>query len=131
MCAYFSKAGDAASEAMKEAGKDGFSRGAPDYKKMKAIAKAYITKKKFSVQGAVYLNMPELWFRKTFPKVMSLNSNLPECPYRIFRKKEELDEILNDSTDIFQSNMLDRYTDRPDSRFQNGKYAILEKFCFA
>ena len=27
--------------------------------------------------------------------------------------------------------MLDRYTDRPDSHFQNGKYAILENLCFA
>ena len=27
--------------------------------------------------------------------------------------------------------MLDRCTDRPDSHFQNGKYAILENLCFA
>ena len=27
--------------------------------------------------------------------------------------------------------MLDKYTDRPDSHFQNGKYAILENLCFA
>ena len=65
------------------------------------------------------------------PKVVFINSNLPECRYRIFRKKEELDEPPDDSTDIFQRNMLDRYTDRPDSHFQNGKYAILENLCFA
>ena len=62
---------------------------------------------------------------------MFLSSNLPECRYRIFRKKEELDELPDDGTDIFQKIMLDRYTDRPDSHFQNGKYAILENLCFA
>ena len=45
---------------------------------MKAIARAYATKKECSVQEAVYLVMPELWLRKTFPKVLFLNSNIPE-----------------------------------------------------
>ena len=75
--------------------------------------------------------MPELWLRKTFPKVIFLNSNLPECQYRVFCKNEELDELLDNSSDTFQKTMLDRYTDRPDSHFQNGKYAILENLCFA
>ena len=131
MCAYFSKAEDGTSEAMKEVAKDAFNRGVSYYEKMKAIAKAYTTKRECSVQEAVYLIMPELWLRETFPKAMFLNSNLPECWYRIFPKKEELDELPDDSTDTFQKNMLDRYTDWPDSDFQNGKYAILENLCFA
>ena len=93
---------DGTSEAMKEAAKDAFNRGVSDYEKMKAIAKAYTTNRKCSVQEAVYLIMPELWLRKTFPKVMLLNSNLPECRYRIFHKKEELDELPDDSSDIFR-----------------------------
>lgn len=28
---------------------------------------------------------------------------------------------LDDSADIFQKTMLDRYTDRPDNHLQNGK----------
>ena len=50
---------------------------------MNAIAKDYATKKKCSVQEAVYLVMPELWLRKTFPKVLFLNNNIPEKRYRI------------------------------------------------
>ena len=61
MCAYFSKAEDGTSEAMKEVAKDAFNRGVSDYEKMKAIAKAYTTKRECSVQEAVYLIMPELW----------------------------------------------------------------------
>ena len=36
---------------------------------------------------------------------------------RIMTSKNELD----DSADIFQKTMLDRYTDRPDNHLQNGK----------
>ena len=43
---------------------------------------------------------------------MFLNSNLPGFRYRIFHNKEELNELSDDSTDIFQGNMLDRYTDQ-------------------
>ena len=70
--------------------------------------------------------MPELWLRKTFPKVMFLNSNLPECRYRIFCKKGELD----DSADIFQKNMLDGYTDRPDQSLSKWKVYCFRKSLF-
>ena len=33
---------------------------------MKAIARAYATKRECSVQEAVYLVIPELWLRKIF-----------------------------------------------------------------
>ena len=72
---------------------------------MNAIAKDYATKKKCFIQEAVYLVMPELWLRKTFPKVLFLNSNIPEKRYRIFRNKGEIDELPEDRTDIFQRNM--------------------------
>ena len=98
---------------------------------MKAIARDYATKKKCSVQEAVYLVMPELWLRKTFPKVLFLNSNIPEKRYRIFRNKEEIDELPEDSTDIFQRNMQDRYIDRPDKNFMAGRYNTIDAMCFA
>ena len=83
---------------------------------MKSIAETYTIKRESSVQEAVYLIMPEVLLRKTFPEVMFLNSNLPEYWYRIFRRKRR----TWCPTNIFQRNMLDRYTDRPDSHFQNG-----------
>ena len=80
MYVYFSKAEDGTSEALKQAVKD--------FKRMKAIAWAYTTKRECSVQEAVYLVMPEFWLRKTFPK-----SNNPEMRYRVFQNKEEIDEL--------------------------------------
>ena len=80
-----------------------------------------------SVQGEVYLAMLELCLRKTFPKVLFLNNNIPRKRYRIFHNKEEIDELPDDSTDIFQRNMLDRYIDLPNKNFMGGIGAM----CFA
>ena len=33
---------------------------------------------------------------------MFWNSNMPEKRYKIFKKKDEIDELPDDSTDIFQ-----------------------------
>ena len=53
MCAYFSKTEDETSEAMKQAAKEVFVSGKSNFGKMKAIARAYITKLERSVQEAV------------------------------------------------------------------------------
>ena len=62
---------------------------------------------------------------------LSLRNNLPEKRYRVFRNKESLDELPNDSKGIFQRSMLDRYIDRPDHSFQGGKFAYMDSLCFA
>ena len=75
--------------------------------------------------------MPEFWLRKTFPKVIFLNSNVPEKRYRMFRSKENLEGVVpGDSTNTFQHNMLDRYLDGPDATFKSGKFAYLGSICF-
>ena len=58
-------------------------------------------------------------------------SNIPEKRYRIFVNKEEIDELPEDSTDIFQRNMLDRYIDQPDKNFMSGRYSATDAMCFA
>ena len=98
---------------------------------MKAIARDYATKRKCSVLEAVYLVTHELWLRKTFPKVLLINNNIPGKRYRIFQNKEEIDELPEDSTDIFQRNMLYRYIDWPDKNFKAGRYSAIDAMCFA
>ena len=80
---------------------------------MKNIAKAYNTNRECSVQVAVYLTMPDLWLRKCFPAIQFVNTNMPEDRYRIFKTQEEIEELEDDSTDVFKHNMLDRYVERP------------------
>ena len=75
--------------------------------------------------------MPELWLRKTFPGVIFANSNLPEQRFRIFRSKEEIDELPEDSVDVFKRSIFERYLDRPNCTFSSGKFRILDSFCYA
>ena len=131
MCVYFSKAEDETSEAMKQAAKEALSASKTEFETMKATAKAYPTKRECFVQKAVYYILPELWLRKIFPKVIILNSNMPEKRYRIFKRKCQIGELPEDSTEIFQRNMLDRYLDRPDESFKNGKYREISNMCFS
>ena len=84
MCAYFSKAEDKTCEAIKQTAKEALNASKTEFETMKAIPKAYSTKRECSVQEAVYHILPELWLRKTFPKVIFLNSNMPEKWYRFF-----------------------------------------------
>ena len=131
MCAYLSKSEDESSEAMKQAAKEAIKKNLSSYEQMKAIYRAYMTKRECSVQEAVYHVMPELWLRKPFPRVIFANSNLPEKRYRICLSEEEIKELPEESTDVFKRNMLDRYIDRPDLTVQGGKFRVLDSFCLA
>ena len=90
MCAYFSKAEDETSEAMKQAAKEAPNARKTEFETMKAIAKAYSTKTECSVQEALYHILPELWLRKIFPKVIFLNSNMPESATGFFKRDAKL-----------------------------------------
>ena len=120
MYAYLSKAEDETSEGMKHAAKEALNGNKSDYEKMKSITRAYATKRECSVQKAVYLVMPELWLRRVFPRLIFLNSNLPEKRYKIFKKKGDIKVLPDDSTDLFQRNIFDRYLDCPNEIFKNG-----------
>ena len=54
MCAYFSKAEDKTCEAMKQTAKEALNASKTEFETMKAIPKAYSTKRECSVQEAVY-----------------------------------------------------------------------------
>ena len=60
--------------------------------------------------------------RKLFPKVEFANTNLPEDRVRMCLSKNDLENLDQDSTEIYQINNLDRYMLRP---------AQLGNICFA
>ena len=72
--------------------------------------------------------MPELWLRKSFLGVVFADSNLPENRYRMCRSKKDIDELPEDSCDVFKCNMIDRYIDRPNIAILGGKYKMLDTF---
>ena len=89
---------------------------------MKSIAKANATKMECSVRKAVIFQY------QIFPRVIFLNSNLPGKRCELLKKKVKIDELPNDSTDIFQYNMLDCYLDQPDKIFKLRQYQLIDQF---
>ena len=79
---------------------------------MRYIARAYATKRECSMLEAVYLVMSELWHINSLPTVVFANSNLREYHNRMCCSKEEIDELPEDSCDVFKRNMSDHYIDR-------------------
>ena len=85
---------------------------------MKAIAQAYASNRECSVQETVCHCLPELFLRKVFPGVMYANTNISEKRCKILRSQQKISKLTDESEDIFKKNMLDRYMDRPDKKFQ-------------
>jgi dipeptidase len=54
--------------------------------------------------------MPELWLRKIFPGTVFVSTDLPDKRVRVAKSQQELDELDDESTDIFKSNIIQRYT---------------------
>ena len=131
MCQYFSKTEDRLSQVMKQAAKAAFENNMHHYETMKTIAKAYLSNREFFVQQAVYYILPELKLRRVFPAVY-FNSAIPlEERVQVLLSQKKLGELLNDSLNISKKSNIDCYMERPSVTFCNGKYTILDNFCYA
>ena len=58
--------------------------------------------------------MPELWLRKIFPKTVFVSTDMPEKRLRVAKSQLELEEMDDDCTDIYKSNIIERYSIRPN-----------------
>ena len=125
LCSYMSKHEDSISQSMNEAARTARESNYSKYEQMRIIARAYITQRECSVQESVYLTLPELWLRKTFPKVEFVNTNLPSKRVKMCLSKKKLEELDSDSHDIFQKKNVDRYIERPHTP------EIIENMCLA
>ena len=118
---------------MKQAAREAYELGKPVCERMKSAEneRVHRTHREMSVQEAVTIALPELWLRKTCSTVAFANSNLPEKRYRICRSEAEILSMSANSKDLFKRNTLDRYIDRPDKIFRQGKYQLLDEMCYA
>ena len=57
--------------------------------------------------------MPELWLRKIFPATVFVSTELPDKRLIVTNSQQDLEELDDESTDIFKSNITERYTIRP------------------
>ena len=114
LCSYLSKHEDEITHAMKEAATNAKELSLNKFEEMKNIARAYITHREISVQEAVYHILPELYLRKTYPRVEFLNTNIPEERVKMCLPKDKLENLDDDCTDIFYKCIIERYMARPD-----------------
>ena len=92
---------------------------------LKKIGAAFLSTREVSSQECVYRCMPELWLRKRFPKTIFVSTDLPERRVHVTKTRHELDELDDDSTDIYKSNIIERYSLRPKA------IASVDKLCIA
>ena len=130
LCTYLSKSEDECSYAMKEAVEDSFEKELDNYNQVKLIAHSDLNRRECSAQECVYHVLSGQWLRKTFPGVVFANSNVLEKQFRVCLREYEISDLLQDSKGNFKHDMMDRYIDRPNNKYKNGKYRVLDSMCF-
>ena len=91
---------------------------------LKKIGAAFLSTREVSSQECVYRSMPKLWLRKIFPRTIFVNTNVLDKRIHVAKSQEELDELDDDSTNIFKSNIIERYVIRP-------VLAVINNLCLA
>ena len=72
---------------------------------LRKIGAAFLSTREVSAQECVYKCMPELWLTKVFPKTLYVSTDFPQNRLRIPKSQDDPDELDDDSTDIFKSNI--------------------------
>ena len=80
---------------------------------LRKIGAAFLLSREVSSQECVYRCMPELWLRKIFPATVFVSTDVPGKRVRVTKSQQELEELDDESTDIFKSNIIERYSLRP------------------
>ena len=66
-----------------------------------------------------------------FQAVYFVNKNPSIGRVQVLLSENELRELTDNSPKIFKKSNIDRYLERPSATFCNGKYSILNDFCYA
>ena len=114
VCSYFTKDESECSQAIMNAAKEAKASNLTIRETLRKIGAAFLSTREVSSQESVYRCMPELWLRKVFPKTVFVSTDLPENRVRVAKSQPELNELDSDSTDIYKSNIIERYC-RPNA----------------
>ena len=125
VCSYFTKDETECSQAIMNAAKEAKKENLSIREGLKKIGAAFLSTREVSSQECVYRCMPELWLRKIFPATVFVNTNPPEKRIRVTKSHQELENLDDESTDIFKSNIIERYAIRPQT------IASVDELCLA
>ena len=115
VCSYFTKDETECSQAIMNAAKEAKETNLSVKDGLRKIGAAFLSTREVSSQECVYRCMPEIWLRKIFPKTIFISTDLPDKRLRVTKDQQELDELDDDSTDIYKSNIIERYSIRPNN----------------
>ena len=113
LCSYFTKDETECSQAIINAAKEAKAANMNVQDGLRKIGAAFLSSREVSSQECVYRCMPELWLRKIFPATVFVSTDLPHKRLRVTKSQQDLEELDDESTDIFKSNIIERYTLRP------------------
>ncbi|RUA05461.1 MAG: hypothetical protein DSY43_04560, partial [Gammaproteobacteria bacterium] len=125
VCSYFTKDETECSQAIMNAAKEAKQENLNVKDGLRKIGAAFLSTREVSSQECVYRCMPELWLRKIFPGTVFVSTDLPNKRLRVAKSQKELDDLEDECTDIFKSNIIERYSLRPTSN------AAVNKLCLA
>ena len=115
VCSYFTKCETECSQAILSAAKEAKASNLNIRDTLRKIGAVFLSTREVSSQECVYRCMPELWLRKVFPKTVFASTDLPEKRVQVAKSQPGLDELHDDSTDIYKSNIIERYSFRPNT----------------
>ena len=115
ICSYFTKDETECSQTTMNAAKEAEAANMNVKDGLKKIGAAFLSTREVSSQESVYRCMPELWLRKIVPGTVFVSTDLPDKRIRVTKTKQELEDLDEDSTDIYKSNIIERYSIRPNS----------------
>ena len=81
--------------------------------KLRAIGNVLLTSRHVSSQEAAY-RLTSLPFKEVSRKVVYIDTSRPDDRLHLLRSQQELQELSDDSTDIFVSSLVEHYIQRPD-----------------
>ena len=114
MCSYFTKDETESPQAIMNAAKEARTNNLSVAEGLRKIGAAFLSTWEVRSQECVYPCMPELWHRNIFPGTVFVSTDLLEKRVHVTKSKQELED-LDDSTEIFKSNIIERYSIRSDS----------------
>ena len=115
VCSYFTKDETQCSQAIINAAKEAKFANMDIRNGLKKIGAAFLSTREVSSQECVYRCMPELWLRKIFPATVFVSTDLPNNRVHVIKSREDLADLDDESTDVFKSNIIERYLLRPTS----------------
>ena len=131
LCSYLSKAETQCSQAVQTSAKEARMQNLDNGDTLRKIGAAFLSSRAVSSQECVYRCLPKLWLRRTFPATVFVTTELPNDRIKMRKNDKQFAELHDDSTDIFYSNIIERYADRPNAQINSGIYTQVDNMCLA